>query len=124
MLKVTELAFCSYSVTYMPRARAFYENILNLTPTNVTETPDGKWVEYEFGNSALAITSSSEFRPSSDGCTAALEVEDFDDAIAFLKLNKVKFRTEPFETPVCKMALIYDPDSNTICIHKRKTGKS
>lgn len=124
MLKVTELAFCCYSVTYMPRARAFYENVLGLTPTSVVEQGDGKWVEYEFGPYALAIASSSEFRPSPDGCTAALEVEDFDDAIAFLRLNKVKFRTEPFNTPACQMAMIYDPDGNTICIHKRKAAKS
>ena len=27
MIKVTELAFCCYAVTDMPRARAFYEGV-------------------------------------------------------------------------------------------------
>jgi predicted enzyme related to lactoylglutathione lyase len=48
-----------------------------------------------------------------------LKVEDFDAAIAHLRANGVKFRMEPFSTPVCRMAMICDPDGNTICIHKR-----
>jgi len=32
----------------------------------------------------------------------------------------VKFRMEPMPTPVCHMAMIFDPDGNSICIHKRK----
>ncbi len=121
MLKVTELAFCSYSVTDMPRARAFYEGVLGLKPATVTDLPNGKWVEYEFGPYALAIGSTPGWRPSPDGCTAALEVENFDDAIAHLKAAQVKFRVEPFPTPVCRMAMIFDPDGNTICIHKRNS---
>ena len=80
MLKVIELAFCCYAVTDMPRARAFYEGVLNLKPTTISDTPGGKWVEYEFGPYALAIGSAPGWKPSPDGCTAALEVEDFDAA--------------------------------------------
>ena len=61
------------------------------------------------------------FRPSPDGCSVALEVENFDDAVAQLKKHDVKFRIEPMATPVCSMAMIFDPDGNTLCIHKRKT---
>ena len=53
----------------------------------------------------------------------ALEVENFDEAIASLKEAGVKFYWEPSETPVCHMCLISDPDGNSICIHKRKPGK-
>lgn len=119
MLKVTEIAFSCYAVTDMPRARAFYEGVLGLKPTTVTDLPDGKWVEYEFGPHALDIGSMEAWKPSPDGCTVALEVEDFDAAIAHLRANKVKFRVEPFPTPVCRMAFVFDPDGNTICIHKR-----
>ncbi len=119
MLKVIELAFCCYAVTDMKRARAFYEGALGLKPTTVTNTEHGRWTEYEFGPYALAIGSAPAFKPSPDGCTAALEVENFDDAIAHLKKQNVKFRIEPIQTPVCRMAMIFDPDGNTICIHKR-----
>jgi predicted enzyme related to lactoylglutathione lyase len=60
------------------------------------------------------------FKPGPDGCSAALEVEDFDAAVAHLRANHVKFRIEPTATPVCHMAMIFDPDGNSICIHKRK----
>jgi predicted enzyme related to lactoylglutathione lyase len=52
----------------------------------------------------------------------ALEVEDFDAAIAQLKQHNVKFRIEPMDTPVCRMAMVFDPDGNTLCIHKRKNS--
>jgi len=120
MLKVVEIAFCCYAVTDMARARRFYESVLGLKPTTITDLPDAKWVEYEFGPYALSIVSMSGWNPSPDGWTVALEVEDFDAAIAHLRANGVKFRAEPFPTPVCHMAFIYDPDGNTICIHKRK----
>ena len=119
MLKVIELAFCCYAVTDMKRARDFYEGVLGLKPTTVTESEHGKWTEYEFGPYALAIGSAAAFKPNPDGCMAALEVENFDDAIAHLKKHNVKFRMEPMPTPVCRMAMIFDPDGNSICIHKR-----
>jgi predicted enzyme related to lactoylglutathione lyase len=123
MLNVIELAFCCYAVTDMPRARKFYEGVLGLKPTSVVDSEHGQWTEYEFGPYALAIGSSPAFKPSPDGCSAALEVEDFDDAIEHLKKQNVKFRMEPMPTPVCRMAMIFDPDGNTICIHKRNAGR-
>jgi len=120
MLKVIELAFCCYAVTDMPRARAFYEGVLGLKPTTVVDSEHGKWTEYEFGPYALAIgCAPGMFKPGPDGCSAALEVEDFDAAVSHLRANKVKFRLEPASTPVCRMAMVFDPDGNTICIHKR-----
>src|SRR3990172_1038824 len=104
MLKVTELAFCCYAVTDMPRARQFYEGVLGLKATTVMDSEHGQWVEYEFGPYALAIGSSPAFKPSPDGCMAALEVEDFDAAIQHLGEGSVKFRVEACETPVCRMA--------------------
>ena len=120
MLKVTEIAFSCYAVTDMPRARKFYEDVIGLKPTTVHDSEHGKWVEYEFGPHALAIGSSPMFKPSPDGCSVALEVENFDEAVAQLRAHNVKFRIEPMATPVCSMTMVYDPDGNSICIHKRK----
>ena len=103
MLNVIELAFCCYAVTDIQRSRAFYEGVLGLKPTTVIE---GKWVEYEFGPYALAIgCEPGMFKPSPDGCTAALEVEDFDAALKHLREHNAKFRVEACETPVCRMSL-------------------
>jgi hypothetical protein len=35
----------------------------------------------------------------------------------------VKFRIEPLTTPVCRMAMIFDPDGNSINIHKRNPDR-
>jgi predicted enzyme related to lactoylglutathione lyase len=120
MLKVTEIAFSCYAVTDMARARKFYEGVLGLKPTTVVDSEHGQWVEYEFGPYALSLGSSPAFKPSPDGCSVALEMADFDAAIAHLRAHNVKFRMEPMPTPVCHMAMIFDPDGNSICIHKRK----
>lgn len=121
-MKITELAFSCYPVTNMERARKFYEGVLGLKPTMVSGEPGGmQWVEYDIANGTLSIGSGAPgWKPTSDGCSVGLEVENFDDAIAHLKQHKVKFHMEPFPTPVCTMAFINDPDGNSICIHKRK----
>ena len=122
MLKITDIAFSCYAVTDFARARAFYEGVLGLKSTTLFgECGGNQWAEYEIGSGALAIGSApGMFQPSPDGCSVALEVEDFDAAIAQLKQHNVKFRLEQMDTPVCRMAMVFDPDGNTLCIHKRK----
>jgi len=120
MVKIIEIAFSCYAVTDMARARKFYEEALGLKPTTVHDSEHGHWVEYEFGPHCLALGSADAFKPSPDGCSVALEVEDFDVAVTQLRAHNVKFRIEPMDTPVCRMAMIFDPDGNSICIHKRK----
>jgi len=124
MIKISEIAFSCYAVTDFARARAFYEGVLGLKSTMLVGEPGGmQWAEYEIGSGALSIGSApGMFKPSPDGCSVALEVEDFDAAIATLKQHNVKFRIEPMDTPVCRMAMVFDPDGNTLCIHKRKGG--
>ncbi|MEI7821795.1 MAG: VOC family protein [Verrucomicrobiota bacterium] len=118
-MKVTEIAFSCYAVTDFARARAFYEGVLGLKPGMLNEGEYGKWAEYEIGAHTLAIGCAPNWKPSPDGCTVALEVDDFDAAIAELRAADVKFRMEPMPTPVCRMAMIFDPDGNTLCIHRR-----
>jgi predicted enzyme related to lactoylglutathione lyase len=122
MIKISEIAFSCYAVTDFARARAFYEGVLGLKATTLFGEPGGnQWAEYEIGPGALAIgCAPGMFKPSPDGCSVALEVEDFDAAVAALKQHNVTFRLEPMDTPVCRMAMVFDPDGNTLCVHKRK----
>ena len=118
-MKVKEIGFVAIPVTDVPRARNFYEQVIGLKPA--AEFLDGRWVEYEIGKDTLAIANvGMDWRPSDQGTGAALEVEDFDEAIADLRQAKVPFAEEPFETPVCHMAIVQDPDGNKIMIHKLK----
>jgi predicted enzyme related to lactoylglutathione lyase len=123
MLKVSEIAFSCYPVTDMAVARAFYEGVLALKPTMTHGEPGGpQWTEYDIGAGTLSIGCAPGWLPSSDGCCVGLEVEDFDAAVAHLKAAGVRFKVEPFPTPVCRMAFILDPSGNAVCIHKRNAG--
>lgn len=121
MLKVIEIAFSCYPVTDMARARKFYEEVLGLKPTMLVGEPGGmQWTEYDIGPGTLSLGAGAPgWHPRSDGCMVGLEMDDFDAAIAELRAQGVQFKMDPFPTPVCQMALILDPDGNTICIHKR-----
>lgn len=122
-MKITEIAFSSYAVTDVARARAFYEGVLGLKVTMETNMGGGgHWIEYDIGAGTLGIGRTEGWKPSSDGCCVALEVEDFDAAIGELKAANVFFKFEPMETPVCHMAIIHDPDGNPLIVHKRKPG--
>jgi predicted enzyme related to lactoylglutathione lyase len=122
MIKVKEVAYTVIPVTEIKRAREFYEEILGLAPGTVLNSKAGEWVEYELGPTTLAITSmlDENWQPTKHGAATALEVEDFDEAIRWLKERAVGFQTEPWESPGCRMATIFDPDGNCVAIHKLK----
>lgn len=121
MFKIKEIGFFIYPVTDVTRARKFYEGVLGLTPSSdYPVTEESKWIEYNIGTQTLAIGSSPDWQPSEAGTSAALEVEDFDEAIKHLKDNGVAFKLEPMDFPTCKMAVAYDPDKNIMIIHQRK----
>ncbi len=122
-MKIQEIAFSCYPVKDMAKARAFYEGILGLTATMDHEMEGGHWVEYDIGTGTLAIGVAEGMEPSRDGCSVALEVDDFDKAIAELQAAKIEFNFGPLETPVCHMAFVRDPDGNSIGIHRRKEGQ-
>jgi predicted enzyme related to lactoylglutathione lyase len=119
-MKATNIAFTGIPVTDIKRARAFYEGVLKLKPSG--EFAEGVWIEYEIGPNTLAIGSvGDQWKPSSDGTSVAIEVEDFAEAIKSLKEANVPFDSENIESPVCRMAVVQDPDGNKIIIHKLKS---
>ena len=118
-MKIKGIGFVAIPVTDMKRARSFYEDVLGLRTSE--EMMGGKWIEYAVGDDTLAIANVSEtWTPSDQGTGAALEVENFDDAIKRLKDRGVRFAAEPFKTPCCQMAVVQDPDDNKLMIHKLK----
>ncbi len=118
-MKINAIGFVAVPVRDIPRARKFYEEVLGLKVSD--EMMGGKWIEYAVGEDTLAIANvSDQWTPSDQGTGAALEVEDFDEAIRRLKDRHVRFAAEPFETPCCHMAVIQDPDGNKLIMHKLK----
>lgn len=118
---VSEIAFTGYPVTDVPRARAFYEQVLRLVPSTQFEHEGKHWIEYDIGPATLAISNmaSEQWKPSSDGPAAVLEVADFDAAVAALRAAGVRFVIEPMDSGVCRMAIFLDPDGNALGVHKR-----
>lgn len=117
---INDIAFVGYPVTDIKKARAFYEGILGLVPNDdFPAKEDSVFIEYNVGSSTLAIGSTPEWKPSTEGPSVAFEVEDFDAMIQRLKDNNVQFKVEPQTFPTCKMAVIHDPDGNLVTIHKR-----
>jgi predicted enzyme related to lactoylglutathione lyase len=119
MIRYKEIAFTAYPVTDIARARNFYEGVLRLIP-NAPFKPDAKFVEYDVGPGTLAIGSSPQWLPSNDGPSIALEVENFDTAVARLRDHNIEFIIGPIEHPACFMATFRDPDGNRLTIHHRK----
>ena len=118
-MKIKRIGFVGIPVTDMARARAFYEDVLGMKLAE--QMMGGKWIEYSVGDDTLAIANvGDEWIPSDQGTGAALEVEDFENAIQRLKDRGVRFAAEPFETPCCHMAVVQDPDGNKLIIHKLK----
>lgn len=120
-VQIQEIAYTGYPVTDLARARKFYEELLGLKPASVWETDGKAWIEYEVGASTMAITnmSADQWHASKDGPTLALEVENFDEAVEALRAAGVVFYLEPLSTGLCQMAIIGDPDGNSLAIHKR-----
>lgn len=116
---IKEIAFTATPVTDIPRARAFYENLLGLQSAH--EACDGQWIEYDIAGGTFAITNiSPEWQPSGQGTSVAFEVDDLDATVALLKAHAAAIAMDIFETPVCRMALILDPDGNKVTLHQHK----
>lgn len=114
---ITSIAFTVYPVSNMDRARTFYEHVLGLHMDNHYRN---EWVEYDLGDSTFAITTTDMgHTPGAKGAVVAFEVSDLDAFARKLKERAVSFVMEIFDTPVCRMAVIKDPDGNHITIHKR-----
>ena len=114
---ITSIAFTVYPVSNMERARAFYEHVLGL---HASYHYKDVWVEYDLGDSTFATTTTDMgHTPGAKGAVVAFEVSDLDAFIHKMKERAVTFVTEAFDTPVCRMAVIEDPDGNHITIHKR-----
>jgi predicted enzyme related to lactoylglutathione lyase len=123
-MKVLDLAYVCYAVSDLKKAKSFYETAFILTCTNSWTSSDGDsgFLEFDIGSSTLALSRGNDqfALDKARNVTAALEVEDFEAALKHLKTSGVTFIKEPYETPVCRMALVADLDGNPIVIHKRK----
>jgi len=117
--EITGMDLSGYMVKDASRAIGFYRDVLGLEPVKVY--PDNKGAEYELADGTTfglwgGLGDVMPFQPS-NGILFA--VDDFDAAVAAIKTRGIPVLME-HETPVCFMAMINDPEGNTVTLHKRK----
>ena len=105
--------FVGIPVTDRERALAFYGETLGLRRNELAHP---EWPEFEVGNATLLLTTPEqtgvEFRPSA--YAVALRVPDVAAAMGRLGVDG-----EPYDSSVCHMAFLADPDGNSYILHHR-----
>ena len=115
-MQVEQVDFVSVPTRDVPRAVAFYRDVLGLPASDFT---DG---EVEAPNVTIAfwnpIEDGEEFVPNKAGF--ALRVADVEKARRELEAKGVEFFDGgTYDSGVCHMGFFRDPDGNTVILHRR-----
>lgn len=116
---VKDIAFLAYSVRDVPRAKAFYRDVLGLQPG---ESFGDHWVEFDVGSTTFGIGNGESLGlmpGASNG--AAFEVDDVRAMRDRLEESGVEVG-EIHEFPACFSCFASDPEGNKFAIHQRKPG--
>ena len=118
---ISSLDFVAVPSTDAERTRAFYVDTLGLRPDDkarfefwVGETCFGIWEPDKLG---------ATFAPQKNG-HLALHVDDVAEARKELEGKGVEFLGDTFDTGVCHMAFLQDPDGNDLMLHHRYAPRS
>jgi predicted enzyme related to lactoylglutathione lyase len=117
MLK--KVAFTMYPVKDLERAKNFYLQNFDLSPSKISA--NGAWVEYDLpqGGCFVITTLAEGIEPNSNaGGSIAFEVTDLDALVTKLKSKNVKFKLDIFASPICRMAVIIDSEGNAVILHE------
>lgn len=113
---VKDLAFVAYSVRDVPRAVAFYRDVIGLTPG---EAFGDRWAEFDLGTSTFGVGNGESIgiAPGSQ-CSAAFEVDDLEPMRERLVQAGVPV-SDIAEGPACRTAFVTDPEGNRFALHQR-----
>jgi predicted enzyme related to lactoylglutathione lyase len=114
------MAFVMYPVTDMARAVTFYSDALGLKKHGLESD---YWVEFDLGGGTFGIGNFEQVGAPGTAQSLAIEVADMAAARADLATHAVE-STEPFETQICYISMVRDPDGNQIWLHQAKPGRS
>jgi len=114
---VKDVAFFAYSVRDVPRATAFYRDVLGLTPG---ESFGDHWVEFDIAGTAFGIGNGESlgFEPGKS-TGLSLEVDD----IAAMRQRLVDAGIECGEVhnfPNCSAVFASDPEGNKFALHQKR----
>ena len=116
--------FVYYTVSDLDESVPFYRDVLGLTLESHIE--DVGWAEFGVPPTTLALresTADAPGEPGTDGASGlALAVDDVEAAVEDLREADATVVMDPFETGVCEMARVADPDGNQFTLHRRNDG--
>lgn len=119
-LGVERADFVAVPVQDLARADEFYGQTLGL---DRNPNSGDRWVEYELGNVTLALVSPEamgpEFVAQPHQMPIALRVPDVEEARSKLEAEGVRLGGEVIDSGVCHIAVFFDPDGNTLQLHRR-----
>lgn len=124
---VTGIDYVSIPTNDLPRAREFYEQVLELPPSSLWQRPGEEplGAELEPGTVTLALVDCQAlgipFSPNA--VPIALHVDDVAAARAALEERGVTFVAGTLDSGVCHMAHFRDPDGNALVLHQRYAPK-
>jgi len=117
-VQVERVDFISVPVTDLERSTSFYGETLGLP-----QVGHGNWPEFQLGeNVSLYLVDPTNIGREFNGphtSSIALRVPDVEAARMELEAKGVQFGGDTFDTGVCHMALLSDPDGNQIMLHRR-----
>ena len=140
-MQVEGIDYFVFEVSNIERAVAFYRDVLGLNHLGTAEQRG--WAEFQVGSDILALrgqtsalfyrakfgsergyiledgTWTKSVKPRHAGATLALRVADVFEAVSELRAKGVFIAQEPFDSDVCHVAVIEDPDGNAIFLHRR-----
>jgi catechol 2,3-dioxygenase-like lactoylglutathione lyase family enzyme len=122
VIESTHVDFIGIPVRDLAAADEFYGKVLGL-PRSPHSGP--RWVEYDMDNVTLALISPEVMGPSflddfqPNKSPIALRVADVKEARAKLQDAGVEFRGDVIDSGVCHISGFYDPDGNSLILHRR-----
>ncbi len=105
-----------YPVTDMPRALAFYRDVLGLSPTDFASE---YWVEFDLAGSTFGIGNFEQVGTAGTAQSLALEIADLDGFRKRLSSAGVE-ASEPHDLTNCRISVVSDPDGNRVWLHEAK----
>jgi predicted enzyme related to lactoylglutathione lyase len=120
MSLVTGVDFVSVPTRDLERAVAFYGETLGLERS--AYVPERNFAEFETGTVTLNVLNPEKMGIGDFARNAnpiALQVDDVHAAREQLESRGVAFMGDIFDTGVCHMAFLADPDGNALMLHHR-----
>ena len=116
-MKAERVAFVMYPVTDMARATEFYSGVLGFRRSGLSSD---FWTEFDVDGVTFGLGNFEQAGKPGTAQSLAVEVADMSATRAELS-ERGHESTEPFETQICYISILHDPDGNSVVLHQAKT---